>query len=213
MKNKGFTLAEVLIALVIIGVIAAMTVPTLMNRTNNQEFVSKLKKTYSTLSQVTNKIIAEEGPVKSWEDKTIDDVYELYKSKLNNAKECGPNTGCVSQGVYKKLDGGSSGLWDEHEGYRKLILADGVQVIFSELNLNCTKTNDTQYGSKDFCMFIDVDLNGERKPNAIGRDEFEFVLKNNGLYPSGCDFDGLCDKEHSGYACACKVLREGAINY
>ena len=60
-KLKAFTLAEVLITLVIIGVIAAMTIPTLMNNTNNQELVSRLKKTYSELSQATNRIIADEG--------------------------------------------------------------------------------------------------------------------------------------------------------
>ena len=59
--NFGFTLAEVLITLVIIGVIAAITVPTLINKTQNQEYVSKLKKAYSTFTQATNQIIAEEG--------------------------------------------------------------------------------------------------------------------------------------------------------
>ena len=53
---RGFTLAEVLITLVIIGVIAAMTIPTLINKTNNQEYVSRLIKTYSTLSQGLNSI-------------------------------------------------------------------------------------------------------------------------------------------------------------
>ena len=58
---QGFTLAEVLITLVIIGVITSMTIPTLMNNTNKQEYVSRLKKAYSALSQATNKIIADEG--------------------------------------------------------------------------------------------------------------------------------------------------------
>ena len=51
MKKLGFTLAEVLITLVIIGVIAAMTVPTLMQNTNSQEFRSALKKAISTVNQ------------------------------------------------------------------------------------------------------------------------------------------------------------------
>ena len=51
MKKLGFTLAEVLITLVIIGVIAAMTVPTLMNNTNAQEFRSALKKAISVANQ------------------------------------------------------------------------------------------------------------------------------------------------------------------
>ena len=50
LKQKAFTLAEVLITLSIIGVVAAMTVPTLMSNTSNQQHVTALKKAYSTLS-------------------------------------------------------------------------------------------------------------------------------------------------------------------
>ncbi len=48
----GFTLAEVLITLVIIGVIAALTLPSLINKTNNQETVSKLKKLIQLLHRL-----------------------------------------------------------------------------------------------------------------------------------------------------------------
>ena len=61
MRKLGFTLAEVLITLVIIGVIAAMTVPTLMNNTNAQEFRSALKKAISSLNQAIEKEYAMEG--------------------------------------------------------------------------------------------------------------------------------------------------------
>ena len=50
-KKTGFTLAEVLITLVIIGIIAAMTVPTLMTNTNSQEYRSGLKKAIASLNQ------------------------------------------------------------------------------------------------------------------------------------------------------------------
>ncbi len=50
-KKLGFTLAEVLITLVIIGIIAAMTVPTLMTNTNSQEYRSAFKKSISSLNQ------------------------------------------------------------------------------------------------------------------------------------------------------------------
>lgn len=49
--KKGFTLAEVLITLGIIGVVAAMTIPTLIQNTNSVKFASQFKKTVSTLSQ------------------------------------------------------------------------------------------------------------------------------------------------------------------
>ena len=63
MKNNAFTLAEVLITLVIIGVIVSMTIPTLINKTQNQEFVSRLKKTYSTFAQVTGLLLKMELPI------------------------------------------------------------------------------------------------------------------------------------------------------
>lgn len=49
--KKGFTLAEVLITLGIIGIIAAMTLPALVQKQNDIATVSKLKKYYSVLSQ------------------------------------------------------------------------------------------------------------------------------------------------------------------
>lgn len=50
-KKTGFTLAEVLITLGIIGVVAAMTIPTLIANTNSAKFRSQFKKTISTLNQ------------------------------------------------------------------------------------------------------------------------------------------------------------------
>ena len=213
----AFTLAEVLITLVIIGVIAAITIPSLINKTNNQETVSRLKKAYSTLAQATNLIIAEEGPANNWIT-TIDNVYNLYKKHLNNAKECSASTGCFSQlvdgGYYALNNERDTNNWNENTGFRKLVLADGVQVMFTDIRQPlCVNENLYNMGSSDVCERIFVDINGEKKPNVYGRDLFVFVIKKNGLYPAGCDVDGLCNKNEFGTACACKVLREGAMNY
>ena len=54
----GFTLAEVLITLVIIGVIAAITIPPLMNKTNEQYTVVAVKKAYFILSQAYQRVVA-----------------------------------------------------------------------------------------------------------------------------------------------------------
>ncbi|MCM1339514.1 MAG: type II secretion system GspH family protein [Muribaculaceae bacterium] len=51
MKKRAFTLAETLITLGIIGIVAAMTVPVLISNTNGAKYRSQLKKTYSTLNQ------------------------------------------------------------------------------------------------------------------------------------------------------------------
>ena len=54
--KNGFTLAEVLITLVIVGVVAAMTISTLVNNTKKQEYVAGLKKAKSVLSQALYKM-------------------------------------------------------------------------------------------------------------------------------------------------------------
>ena len=215
MKINGFTLAEVLIALVVIGIVSAITIPSLINKTNNEEAVSKLKKTYSTLSQATNQIIAEEGTSKAsvggWADNS-EHVYQLYKSRLNNTKECGNTTKCFDQIKdvgYKRLDGkGFDTAWVEGSLTRRLILADGVQITF--LHKSDTCEFDT-YSRTNRCVEIGVDVNGAKKPNTWGRDAFRFAITDKGLQPYGCDID--CIEQGGGSLCACKVLRESAINY
>ena len=59
--KKAFTLAEVLITLGIIGVVAAMTIPVLLVNTTSQKYRSKLKKTISTLSQAARMSDAQYG--------------------------------------------------------------------------------------------------------------------------------------------------------
>lgn len=61
MKEKGFTLAEVLITLGIIGVVAAMTIPTLMANIRGHQYRTKLKKGFSTLSQAAKMSQAQYG--------------------------------------------------------------------------------------------------------------------------------------------------------
>ena len=217
-KNKGFTLAEVLITLVIIGVIASMTIPTLMNNTNKQELVSKLKKVYSEMSQATNRIIAEEGNPKAdiggWATSS-EAVYNMYKKYLSISKDCGTGTECFEKmtsenSFYKRLNGNSY-FNNRFIMYYKVILSDGAQILFSDNYPDCAHN---AFNSDNICNEIWLDINGEKKPNQWGRDMFIFVLKENGLFPAGCEGNSAdCTTSKNGYTCACKVIKEGAFNY
>lgn len=204
-RKKGFTLAEVLITLVIIGVIAAMTIPTLMNNTNKQEYVSKLRKAYATLSQATNKIITDEGmprgDIGGWVTSRTA-VFNLYKKYLNVTKDCLTSSDCSIPDT--------DVINMTYAGY-KLILSDGMVINISTNDTHCGL--DHVQGTSNVCQYIDVDINGHKKPNKLGRDIFSFGLKEDGkLYPLGCEGD-FCNSNNIYWLCTCKVLREGAINY
>lgn len=59
--NQAFTLAEVLITLGIVGIVAAMTIPALVNRTQGKELETSLKKSYSVLQNAFNQMSYDEG--------------------------------------------------------------------------------------------------------------------------------------------------------
>ena len=220
--NKGFTLAEVLITLVIIGVIGALTVPSLIQNTRKQEYVSALKKTYSTLSQAAQMILTEEGTPNSAKGGWMTDkqgtgegtTYAMFKKHLNYIKEGDGRSvwGIKSYGKDRSRDWLSFGSADT------LILADGAALRpLSALNTDCRDGwGQWETGSSNVCQLIIADVNGAKGPNRIGTDVFGFVLKETGLYPAGCDnnFD-YCDKNKNvfGFGCTCKVLSEDAINY
>ena len=67
LKTPAFTLAEVLITLGIIGVVAAMTLPTMIMNHRKQVTVNKVKKFYTVMSQATNSAIAEYGSMEDWQ--------------------------------------------------------------------------------------------------------------------------------------------------
>ena len=204
----GFTLAEVLITLVIIGVIAAMTIPTLINKTNNHEYVSRLKKVYSTLSQATNKIIAEEGNPKAdiggWAT-SQEVIYNMYKKHLSLSKDCGLDTECAAH--YASWRENSS--INNSEGNYSLILADGSQIWLGNVNTGCSYETS---GTSNICYLIHVDVNGKKGPNLLPKDVFAFAVKENGIFPVGCDYNG-CKKTAAGWGCTCKAIRDNAINY
>ena len=190
-----------------------MTIPTLINKTNKQEYVSRLKKAYSTIAQATQKLIAEEGNPRAdlggWATSS-EAVYNKYIKYLNKAKECGKgNTGCF-EGTYHRRNG-TSANFDAISNKYAFVIADGVEVIIGtgDFSSDCSINGS---GTNEICQHFNIDVNGAKGPNIIGIDAFGFSLKENGLVPTGCDYD-ICQSSSNGWDCTCKVLREGAINY
>ncbi len=64
--KQGFTLAEVLITLGIVGVVAALTIPTIVQNYKKQEVETSLKKIYTTVNQAIQKAEIDHGDYHTW---------------------------------------------------------------------------------------------------------------------------------------------------
>ena len=220
--RKGFTLAEVLITLVIIGVIAAMTIPSLMNKTNEQDTVVAVKRAYSLLCQAYNKLKAENGEVNlsylgggSDTENTLA-FGDLLSKQFSVLQNCKMNAGeeCFAEGTYKNFDGRDWYAWNADTTHYKLRLSDGMSVgmhLFdSYQNFGTSDVLQSVFG------FIDVDVNGNKAPNTAGKDTFVFWITKYGIFPAGMPddtFRGFSDCRTLGYGCTAWVLTKGNVDY
>lgn len=200
-KNfKGFTLAEVLITLGIIGAVAAMTLPALIQRQNKKELEVAFKKTYATLYNSFNQVIADGYPVyvsnstETWPDGEVNfnpefaqQVYSKYKQlKLISSKEKNEYRNNAKNFTRTKPMGAPQ-CSQYMGGGGAFITPDGSTLSIVQ---NCGG------------LWFTMDTNGIKKgPNALGHDIFIFYSPKNTtkLLPADkesevtCDEDGNCD--------------------
>lgn len=150
MKKLGFTLAEVLITLVIIGVIAAMTVPTLMSNTNSQEFRSALKKAISGVNQALtlHYALTSESAVDMTGGATqlVNDIFRKRMSVMGNESDT------------------PSFSIDDCSGGKTFITSDGIMFCVSSgfTYSDCDSYNNTPCGDGGNLW---IDTNGYKAPN------------------------------------------------
>lgn len=215
-KIKAFTLAEVLITLVIIGVIAAITIPSIHAACNEISFHSALKKNFSVLSNAFN--LAKKYDYNDYEywthsDSNTDAIYENYlylKKYLTVIRECKDEEGCWSQDITKAPTGAQAMSATEKGIGGNIItftLNDGTNVC-----LDYWSQSDTidLFGVDKYLignpLSVWVDVNGDRKPNKLGKDVYAFILTSRGLVPAGNN-NNSANCETTGYDCTAKYLR------
>ena len=148
MKKFGFTLAEVLITLGIIGVVAAITMPTLINNYKKHVFLNKLKQAYSIFNQAIIMSEANNGEVSEWD-------YSGTSSTLT--QDIFFNKYLLPYLKIQKVPGLECG----NNGYNCYKLSNGVRVFFWE---------------REGFFDIRFDLNGSQPPNKNGKDQFALML-------------------------------------
>ena len=199
--RRAFTLAEVLIALGIIGIVAAMTIPVLVANYRNMVLENQFKKSYSILSQALIKTTEELGE-------------NLHQNYIPNQPEGWSGAAEFRETYFKCLNNLSPGSitqmnefgqdWKSFSGVKEaqllglgatpgyLLLADGTYVTVLKNNSR---------------LNILVDTNGRKKPNRTGYDIFLFVVSSNqDKLVSWSNEKTFCDKNsktasYNGRAC------------
>ena len=205
MKKKAFTLAETLITLGIIGVVAAITIPGLLQRAEEKVVVNKVLQVYSILTNTYNALLDEYGSPNTWEGISENNLRQANSLAIANhfAKKSKLNNICFTSKpqchLYKgktKYDALVSGAL----GSAYTVLDDvagnlnDMTLVFSNMSASCNGWADFSWDSVTknpnspyyhACGVIHVDINGISKPNVYGRDLFEFIYTDTKIVPLG----------------------------
>lgn len=221
MNIKAFTLAEVLITLGIIGIVAAMTLPTVINNYKKKETVSRLAAVYSMVSNATKRAEVDFESMQYWNfnldsqqfsEKYIKPYFQVVKSYKYNE---------VPRNIHNYCLNGR--LCDDYFGYfylPKFILKNGTSISIR---------TSADANNKRFLTYI-VDLNSFTKPNTYGKDLFAFSVSAGGrMVPygvgevyggttylgynrnelaNGSDYRA-CNKSKGGAFCAALIVMDG----
>lgn len=215
LKKAAFTLAEVLITLGIIGVVAAMTMPSLIQNYQEKATVTKLKKCYSLVSQAYVSILNDEGGSDTLQAGDDLEMMEKFGKYLKYQKTCGRNKGCFPNVTYKSVTGNGYSKWEDDTTDRsRAILTDGTLIMFNKSVI--TENENYIYAQ------IYVDINGFKGPNQLGRDFFYFYINPEKIVPAGAKaleeknedqkFTKNCIQQN-GYACAAWVIYNENMDY
>jgi len=210
---EAFTLAEVLMTLLIIGIVASLTIPALINDTQDAELNTALKKVYAELSAATKQIIFDNGGtfkgILSSDNDNIG-LRNVYAAHLSYIKSCDDarSEGCwhplnTNGGIWKNLGGFPTDGYTIHSGF---ILNNGIFVNLVSINKACS--NSSYYTKPAICAWIIVDVNGFKKPNITGKDIFYFYILTDRLAPWGTTDSDHHECDLSGLYCAATKLMQ-----
>ena len=160
----GFTLAEVLITLGIIGVVAALTMPALIVNYQKKQTVAQLKKVYTVLYQAILLSETQNGSSEYWDNSLTAYGYffKYIKPYVKGIQETNYDRNKMVS--YKRPNGTIETAFTPFYQNAKIFVLNDGSILYLQNN------NVSSY------FGIVVDLNGFRGPNIIGRDVFMFSI-------------------------------------
>lgn len=234
-KFTAFTLAEVLIVLGILGIVAEMTIPTMMRDFQTKVTITSVKKAFSTLNQAYTMAVTENGTPDQWNLIALDDptgmanLNSIMSKYLKVIKNCGTGTGCFPDVSYKNLNNNNTSNVNQATTGTKLMLADGSLVFLRHWSPDCSYnwSGISNLNLNNICGFFSVDINGFKPPNKHGVDYFVFLFTKYGVIPNGSpdqtaaySFTDACNRSkgdpggwYNGASCAAWVIYNENTDY
>ncbi len=204
-KLSAFTLAEVLITLGIIGIVAALTIPTLINNYQKQSYATALKKGYLQYQGFLKQYMADEGttnlndtdlydqPLAETDANRQKQVEQIIRKYFKVAKFCKPlDTDCIYPMKFLKATG--TDLLFSQAGRYNIFTIDGMAYSFDFDKAQCKPNLSYWSKIKSSCGFVYIDVNGPKPPNKNGYDVHAgFVVNYDGfIFP-------IYGREYSNY--------------
>lgn len=212
--RNAFTLAEILVTITIIGVIASLTIPQLITNIQKDQFRIAFKSIYSSLQSATSMIKEDNGGTLSGIFTDYDVARDKYLTYMPYVKKCdaGPAdvSDCRLNSSYRTLLNGDP--YVDNSSFSRTILANGALLEFHISSVDCTANPGFggQFAAGIICGDITIDVNGPRLPNTYGKDVYMawIVSTGTGLLPNGVPDDAYshCTADSDGDGCAYKVL-------
>lgn len=202
-KMTAFTLAEVLITLGIIGVIAALTIPALIQNYRNQVVESRLKKFYTVFNQAILRSVADNGETINWDWQSGKDAWdsnlEKYILPYMNIVEAKSLPEYPTYNKFYFLPDGSS-------------FTTGNDIIYFPSNPTKCRLNTSNGVCRFYFQFYPIEMNSDyaRHSEHKGLDAYKFGWDGteNGLYESST-FSYGCNTNQKGYFCTAIIQLNG----
>lgn len=184
----------------IIGVIAVITIPALITKIQNYQYLYAFKKESYIISNALIKMATDNGCIgdlactgvfkNGMTQQHLEDIGDALTEYIKTSENCraSKDQSCWVTSYNTYFDGTGTQTnpnYNTSAGWYKFITADGSAIAISDYGSIC---NTSTAGMSKLCGELWLDVNGPKEPNYYGRDIFSFYITNNpglNLYPRG----------------------------
>ena len=200
-KKVAFTLAEILITLGIIGIVAALTIPTLISKYQEKVLENQFKKSYAILNQALLSAQSQFGYLPKcyypWEGGNLAEMSDCrqltanFLASLKITKTCKDHAyenGCIPE--YRGVDDILKEQHKDDEDYDEDYWQDYATINCGGFNTDKILNNKTVYNladgtilfffSNNSCVITAMDINGMKGPNKWGYDLYALTIRSDG---------------------------------